>query len=38
MLTDEVRKERVDGAKVFLKVLETQSHIDFCDVMTRAES
>jgi hypothetical protein len=38
MLTEELRRKRVDGAKALLKVLEGQSHIGFRDVITGDES
>jgi hypothetical protein len=38
MLTEELRRKRADGAKVFFKVLKTQSHIAFRDVITGDES
>jgi hypothetical protein len=34
MFTDELRRKRVDGAKTLLKILETQLHIGFGDVIT----
>jgi hypothetical protein len=38
MLTEELRRKRVDGIKALLKIPETQSHIDFRDVITEDES
>jgi hypothetical protein len=38
MFTEELRRKRVDGAKALLKILETQLHIGFGDVITEDES
>jgi hypothetical protein len=38
MFMEELRKKQVDGAEALFKVLETQPHIDFRDVITRNES
>jgi hypothetical protein len=38
MFTEELRRKRVDGAKVLHNVLKAQSHIGFCDVITGDES
>jgi hypothetical protein len=34
MLTEKLRRKRIDGATALLKVLEAQSHIDFRDFIT----
>jgi hypothetical protein len=38
MLTEELRRKRVDGAKALLKVREVQSHIGFRDIITGNEN
>jgi hypothetical protein len=38
MLTEELRRKRIDSAKAFLKVMEAQSYIDFRDISTEDEN
>jgi hypothetical protein len=38
MLTEELRRKRIDGAKALLKIMDAQPYIDFHDVITENEN